>query len=492
MHARRPRAPRSFERSGVATLRSAIYRACRDAILEGSMPAGSRLPSARQLAIDWGVSRNTVDDAITALQADGVLVRRVGAGTFVAPLPTRAATLRVPNAFARTALADVSRWSRRATQMHTPLAVPRPRAFVAGLPDTTAFPLDLWRRLTAARLRATGGDLLGYAPPAGLAPLRAALARHLALTRGIACAPEQVMIVNSTMQAVDLAARVLLERGERAWVEDPGFPSLRATLSMAGVRAVPIPVDGEGLDVDAARVRTPRAALVHVTPACQYPLGVTMSPARRAALLDWAAERGAWILEDDYQGEFALEGRAPAPLAALDRSGRVLHLGTFTNAVFPSLRLAWIVMPATLVGTFEAVRSQLDHHSSAIAQAVLADFIDGGHLAAHLRRMRALYRSRRDALLDALVRHGVEAGLGPAHAGMHVALHLPRSRADGMVAARLAEQGVEVMPLSRYATQARVNGLLLGYAALDESAIVQGVARLAPLVKRTSPSTLPR
>ncbi|HEX4885131.1 MAG TPA: PLP-dependent aminotransferase family protein [Casimicrobiaceae bacterium] len=483
-----PAAPRPpslpLPRRDGGTLRTAIYRACLDAIVDGRMPAGTRLPSARQLAADWRVSRNTVDDAIAALQADGVLVRRVGAGTFVAAAWPRRAGLREPSTVARTALAETTRWSRRAAERDAPGAMPRPQPFVAGLPDLDAFPLDRWRRLTASRLRASGRDLLGYAPPAGLPALRTAVARHLALARGLACAPEQVMIVNSTMQAVDLAARVLLERGERAWIEDPGFPNLRTTLAMAGVRAVPVPVDAQALDVEAGRERAPRAALAHVSPSCHYPLGVALSAGRRTTLLDWAAQRGAWILEDDYQGDFPLDARAPAPLAALDRSGRVLHLGTFTNAAFPSLRLAWIVLPAALVPTFEAVRAQLDHHSNAMAQAVLADFMDGGHLAAHLRRMRTVYASRRDALLAALERHGVPADrLGPTHAGMHVALHLPRARPDRVVAARAAELGIAAMPLSRYASVAKVNGLLLGYAALDERELVRAAARLAPLVR---------
>jgi GntR family transcriptional regulator/MocR family aminotransferase len=483
---REPRAPTlPLPRGDGLSLRAAIHRACLDAIVAGRLPAGSRLPSARQLAADWRVSRNTVDDAIAALQADGVVVRRVGAGTFVASVPPRRkAAMRETTAAARAVLHDVSRWTRRTTERDAPGAVPRPQAFVAGLPDVDAFPLALWRRLTAARLRTSGRDLLGYAPPAGLPALRSALARHLALSRGLACAPEQVMIVNSTMQAVDLAARVLLERGERAWIEDPCYPNLRSTLAMAGVRAVGVPVDAAGLDVAAGCARAPRAALVHVSPACQYPLGVALAPERRRLLLDRAAARGAWILEDDYQADLALDGRPPAPLAAVDRSGRVLHLGTFTNAVYPSLRLAWIVLPAALVTTFEAVRAQLDHHSNAVAQAVLADFIDGGHLAAHLRRMRALYAARRDALLAALARHGVPAErIGPAHAGMHVAVHLPRSRPDRAVAARAAEAGVAVMPLSRYAVAARVNGLLLGYAALDERALTLAAVRLAPLLR---------
>lgn len=469
-----------------ATLRASIYRACLDAIVAGRLAPGMRLPSARQLAAEWRVSRHTVDEALGALQADGVLERRVGAGTYVAARaparPQRVAT--TPQA--RAALADVTRWSLHAARSHEPRARPGGRAFVAGLPDLCAFPLAAWRRLTAARLRGAGGPLLlGYVPPEGLPALQEALARHLALARGIACAPGQIAVVNGTMQAVDLVARVLGGRGAQAWIEDPGFPNVRATLAMAGLRPVPVPVDGEGLVVEAGVARAPRARLVHVTPACHYPLGTTLSARRRAALLDWARQRGAWILEDDYQAEFRHDGRAPAPLAALDGSTRVLSMGTFTNSVFPSLRLAWVVLPWPLVAPFAAVRAQLDQHSHGIAQAVLADFLDGGHYAAHLRRMRAQYAARRDLVVAALAGHGVPAAaLGPAAAGMHVALHLPRAWRDRDAALACAAAGVDAMPLSRYACRARVNGLLLGYAALDERAIRDGAARLARALRQ--------
>lgn len=468
------------------SVRALIQRSVLAAIVEGRLPPGARLPSARQLARDWRVSRNTVDDAIGALQAEGLVERRVGAGTFVAPGATlrgrRAAPkLRQPAPFAQQALAQLSRWSAAVVVTHAPDAWPRPQAFVAGLPDLERFPHDLWRRLVARRLRISARPLSGYLPSLGLPALQQAISRHLALARGLACDPAQVLVVNSAMQAADLIARVLLDRGDQVWLEDPALPNLRAALAISGARLVPVPVDEQGIDVAAGMERAPDAALVYVTPTCQFPLGVALSPERRRALLDWAARARAWIVEDDYQGEFVHDRRPPAPLASLDRSGRVLHVGSFSNAVFPSLRLAYVVLPEALVGVFAAVRAQLDDHTHGLGQAVLADFIDGGYYASHLRRMRDVYRSRRDALasaFDAALERDVK--LGSMRAGMHATLLMPSIRADGGVAARVAIAGVAALPLSRYAIgRPRWRGLLLGYAALDERAIERGVARLA-------------
>jgi GntR family transcriptional regulator/MocR family aminotransferase len=472
-------------------LRDQIYKTCLAAIVDGRLSAGARLPSARQLAADWRISRNTVDDAIARLQAEGLVVRRVGDGTFVAaaarstarPRPKR----RQPSRLGRRALAGVSAMGRSATSSYAPASVPRAEPFLAGLPALDAFPLALWRRLAARRWRVSGAGLLGYLPSLGHLPLRQATARHLAATRGVVCAPEQIMIVNSSMQAVDLVARVLLERTDSVWVESPGFPNLRAALAMAGARIVPVPVDAHGMIVDEGRRSAPAAALVCVTPSCQYPTGVTLSLERRLALLDSAEAGGAWIIEDDYQSEFTYEGRPLASIHSLDHGRRTLYMGTFTNSVFPALRLAYVVLPEALVPVFEAVRRQLDDHTHGPMQAVLADFIDGGHFTAHLRRMRTLYHDRRDALLAACVR-ALPDGIvpGPAASGMNVALHLPARLIDRDVVARAAATGLRVQPLSRFAAPAYgANGLLLGYTALPERRIAEGIVRLAAAISRS-------
>ena len=437
------------------------------------------------------MSRNTVDDALSALQAEGLLERRIGSGTFVttSAARTRRTTRepRPPSAFGRNALAQLSRWSRDATVIHAPGASPESQAFVAGLPDVELFPHDLWRRLVARRLRTSARTLAGYLPSLGLPALQEATARYLATARGLVCEPGQILVLNSTMQAADLIARVLLDRGQPVWIEDPSFPNLRSSLALSGARLVPVPVDDEGIDVAAGIARAPGAALAYVTPSCHYPLGVTLSIERRRALLDWAARTGAWIVEDDYQSEFVYERRAHAPLATLDRDGRVLHVGTFTNAVFPSLRLAYVVLPPVLVDVFAAVRGQLDDHTHGLAQAVLADFLDAGHFAAHLRRMRAVYEARRDALVRACARElPGGAALGPVAAGMNAALLLSGRRSEHAIVDAASQRGVRAFPLSRYALRSRTwRGLLLGYAALDEESIRDGVSRLGGAIRTT-------
>ncbi|MEP7276107.1 MAG: PLP-dependent aminotransferase family protein [Betaproteobacteria bacterium] len=462
-----------------------MYKACLRAIVDGRLVRGQRLPSARQLAADWRVARNTVDDALAQLQADGFLERRVGAGTFVAerlpgPPRGRPARRRKPAALGRSALAGVSEWSRGIALAHGKGLAPRSGAFLAGLPALDRFPLDLWRRLAARRWRADGHALLGYLPAFGHVALREALLRHLAVARGIDADAGQVMIVNSTMQAIELCARVLVDRGDIVWLEDPGYPNLHSIFSVAGARAAFVAVDGDGLDVDRGIRMAPPPALVCVTPSCQYPTGARMSLARRVALLRFAERSSAWIVEDDYQSEFTYDGRPVASLASLDRAGRVIHVGTFTNSVFPSLRLAYAVVPRTLAPVFDAVRRQLDDHTHGFMQAVLADFIDGGHFTAHLRVMRAVYQRRRDALVEACAA-SLPSGaiLAPVACGMNAVVALPRTMPDVDAVARAAAAGVRVLPLSRYGHgAAKPNGLLLGFTALSERRISAGVAAL--------------
>ena len=480
-------------------VRAQIYKTCLAAILDGRLGAGARLPSARGLAADWRVSRNTVDDAIAQLQAAGFVERRVGDGTYVAmDVPGRAARkgevrVRPPTALSRKALNSASAWGRTTSTTHVPRSAPRAEAFIAGLPALDRFPFELWRRLTARRMRASGRSLLGYFPSLGHAPLREATARHLATTRGVSCSADQVMILNSTMQAADLVARVLLERTDTAWVEDPCFPNLRATLSISGARIVPVTVADQGLDVTRGASVAPDAALVYVTPSFQYPTGVTMSLERRLELLRWADRSGAWIVEDDYQSEFTYEGRPIASLWSLEGGERVIHVGTFTNSVFPSLRLAYVVLPRSLIALFQAVRRQLDDHTHGLLQAVMADFADGGHFHAHLRRMRALYQARRDALVAACARDlDPRVRLGPASGGMNAALDLPPELPDAAVAALADAAGVRALPLSRYGSPScSRNGLLLGYTALTERRIASGVARLAGVISAATHAATP-
>jgi GntR family transcriptional regulator/MocR family aminotransferase len=466
-----------------APLHLQIYRRIRGAVLAGTLAPGARLPSTRTLALDLGVSRTTAEEAFAQLEAEGFLVRRVGDGTYVAlpEAPAKPVHGKPRAPAGRRELSARGRVLAGQDVCPEPLA---PRAFEAGLPALEAFPMETWNRLLARRLRRSGRELLGYGHPAGYGPLREAVAAYVGTSRGVVCTPAQVVILTSSQQALDLAARLLLDPGEAAWMEEPGYPGARAALTAAGARVVPVPVDGAGLDTGRGEALAPTARLAYVTPSCQYPLGVTASLERRLALLAWAERAGAWIVEDDYNSEFRYTGRPLAAIQGLDAAGRVLYVGTFTKSLFPSLRLAYLVAPEDLVGAVVRARMLQDGHAPTLSQAVLADFIIEGHFGAHVRRMRALYQSRRDALLDeasrALPGHVI---LGPSDAGFHVTAHLPAGTDDRAVQRRAAGRGIEVQPLTRYyaGPEARP-GLVLGYVGLSPEAIRAGVRGLAEVV----------
>jgi len=459
--------------------RGEIERRIRGAILAGALSAGVRLPSTRTLARELHVSRTTAEEAFGQLAAEGYLVRRVGDGTYVsasmpAPRPRRASPL---------SALPLSGRGRALARAPACVDAVRVLPFRAAHPDYQAFPAALWNRLQNRRARHGGAGLLGYGEAEGLRALREALAGHLATSRGVRCDPSQVVVLSSSQQGFDLAARLVLDPGDEAWVEEPGYPGARGALAAAGARVVPVPVDERGIDVAAGIRLAPRARLAHLTPSHQYPLGSALTLERRLALLAWAEREGALLVEDDYDGEYRYGGRATASIQGLDRGGRVLYLGTFTKVLFPSLRLAWAVLPEGLVEPFVQARRLQDGQPPGLSQAVAADFVGEGHLGAHLRRMRALYAERRD-LLEGLLRAALgEAGrLLGAEAGLHAVL--PLAGDDAEVARRAAERGVEVVPLSTlFAGPPTARGLVLGYAGLSPDAIRAGSEVLARAVE---------
>jgi GntR family transcriptional regulator/MocR family aminotransferase len=491
-----PLAAASLDPRADVPLYRQLYESLRTAILEGRLAPGTRLPATRELAAELAVSRNTVMSAFEQLLAEGYVEGRVGAGTFVSGslpddlLNARANLRRAPHASAKG-----RRLSRRGELLastlitaHAP-AFGSMRPFRTGIPALDAFPFDVWSRLVARHWRRPRRDLLAYGDPAGFRPLREAIAHYLGAARAVRCEPEQVIVVAGTQQAVDLSARVLLDSGDAVWVEEYSYLAARAAFKAAGARLVPVPVDDEGINVAAGARTCADARMAYVSPSHQYPLGVTLSLARRLELLEWASRAGAWVLEDDYDSEFRYEGRPLAAMQGLDREGRVIYLGTFSKVLFASLRLGYMVVPADLIDAFSSARALVGWCSPVVDQAIVCDFISEGHFARHIRRMRALYAERRATLVSSLRRElGDSIEIAPSSAGMHLVAWLPEGVDDRTVAREADARGVQAQPLSAFAPQgidvsARRGGLLLGYAAYNERETREGVAKLADALR---------
>src|SRR5215475_432623 len=473
------------DRSG---LQRQICASIQRAILDGVVVPGTRLPSSRALAEDLGVSRTTTLLAVQQLQAEGYLTGRRGAGTFVAEqLPDDLLQQRTTQPARRVRHPTLSR--RGATLAAAPQGAHRldgpPRAFRIGTPGVDLFPVALWWRLASARLRSITPTLLDYGEPAGLRGLREAIAGHVQAARGTRCDAHQILIVAGAQQGLELISRVLLDPGDRVWMEEPGYPGARSALLGAGARIVSVRVDLEGLDVKAGARRAWDARLAYVTPSHQYPLGVPMSLPRRLALLQWATRARAWVVEDDYDSEFRYGARAVPCLHGLDVDGRVIYVGSFSKTLFPALRLGFLIVPADLVASLVAARTVADQHPPVLDQAILADFIEHGHFARHLRRMRVAYRERLEALTAATDRYCRDAlRVRPTRTGLHIIADL-----DGADAARVsreaATRGVEATALAAYCVgrEKPANALVLGFAAVRPEAARRGMERLAASIE---------
>ncbi|MEO8604792.1 MAG: PLP-dependent aminotransferase family protein [bacterium] len=471
-----------------------VYAALRQAILRGELSGGERLPSSRALALSTGLSRITIQLAFEQLLAEGYVEARVGSGTYVcagaeptafdsasdAAPPRPAAARRAPR---------LSALGRRLATV-TPLLSgrghgrPRPRYdFRHGLPALSDLPQARWRRLLGRQARRAEVTAYDYGPAAGALPLREAIAAYLRRARGLACEAAQIVIVNGSQQGVELCARLLLDPGDTALVEEPGYEGARSALRAAGAQIAALRVDADGIDIARASSTARRARLAYVTPAHQFPTGAVLSLPRRLALLDWARRRGALIVEDDYDGEFHYGGRPLAPLQGLDRDGRVIYLGTFSKVMFPALRLGYLVLPPPLARLFAHAKALADGGTSGLEQHALAQFIAGGSFERHLRRARVRNRERRGALLAAIERHlGDRVQVSGANAGLHVLLRLPavsQARAELLIR-RAAQHGVGVYSaLPYYLRPPRDAALVLGYASLSPEEIEAGIALLA-------------
>jgi GntR family transcriptional regulator / MocR family aminotransferase len=466
-------------------LQQQIYSALRQAILDGTVTPGMQIASSRALAEELCVSRTTTLLAYEQLTAEGYLTPRRGSGTVVAAeLPDDLARMIVP---LRPAHSKHPPLSNRGEELAaTPAPARRfpgpPRPFRVGVPGLDLFPIRLWSQLVNRQLRSITIRQLDYSDAAGFLKLREAIAEHVQ-SRGTRAAADQVLIVAGAQRGLDLACSLLLDPGDKAWLEEPGYPGARSALVGAGARVVPVPVDEHGLDVDAAIRRAGDARLAYVTPSHQFPLGVPMSLPRRLALLKWASAAGSWILEDDYDSEFRY-GTRPIPcLHGLDSDGRVIYAGSFSKTLFPSLRLGFLIVPSDLRDRLLGARRAADVHPPLLEQAVLAEFIAGGHFDRHVRRMRAAYRERLDALVSAAEQNcsGL-LRLRPVHTGLHVVADL--EGADEEAVSREAQaRGVEVTPLRPFfLTPQTANALVLGFASAPPAALKSAMERLAAAI----------
>jgi len=470
-----------LERTIPVPLERQLYSGLRAAILEGRLPPDTRLPSTRGLAERLGISRNTVLNAFEQLMAEGYLEAQHGSGTFVA------AGLRSAWAHREMPLPSQVQLSRRGMRLAgSPVGADqddhRPLLLQPGVPALDHLPLRTWRRLSSACLRELGAvpkETLGYGWTAGYPPLREAVAHYLRVSRGVRCDASQVLITAGTQGSLDLSARVLLDEGDAVWFEEPGYTSGREVLQAAGQRLIPVPVDAEGLEVAEGLQRAPTARLAYVTPSHQYPTGVTMSLARRLTLLRWATQQGAWIFEDDYDSEFRYTGNPLAALQGQGEGGHVIYAGTFSKTLFPALRLGYLVLPPALVAPFSAARALVDRSPPLLDQLVLTRFLEEGHFARHVKRMRGLYAARREALLDALRTHLGEFKVIPSETGLQLAGWLPEGADDRAFAEALRAQGLGARPLSYYAQGPLPRGgLNLGFGSADENALQDAVVRM--------------
>src|SRR6266849_9055907 len=483
-----------LDQNASAPLYRQLYERLRGSILVGHLETGARLPSTRVLASELGVSRTTTALAYELLLLEGYIESRVGDGTRVARLQPEQLFQGTRNAKDLDAIdtpgTPPAVFSRRCQLL---IDMPYPEGyfgdqarrgmclFLVGHPDVTSFPYETWARLVARHARQSLQAVSFYQHVQGYAPLRQAIATHIGMTRGVHCSPEQIILTTGAQGALDLVARVLLDPGDSAWVEDPGYSGARGALLAAGAQPVAVPVDEEGLDVDAGRQLSPEARLAIVTPSHQFPTGVTMSLSRRLALLEWSRETHAWIVEDDYDSEYRFSGRPLEALQGLDRAGRVLYIGTFSKVLFPSLRLGYLVAPPELLKGLIATQRLIVVHLPLLEQMALADFIAEGHFARHLRRMYLLYRERRNALVDALTRElGDRLDVTVPEAGMHLVAWLPSGMSAQAAAQRAAASGLHILPISQFSLRSlQRDGLLLGFASASPQELRAGVHTLA-------------
>jgi len=478
-----------LNRKSVEPLHQQLYRQIRDELVSGSFNHNtSRLPSTRTLAQDLAIARLTVKAAFEKLQAEGYLKTRTGSGTFVADsLPETFLSPDKPKTEPR--IEHPARLSKRVRnlpdkragkQFDFGIAGPPGVSFVPALAAIDEFPMEIWERLRTQVLARKGAHLLQYASSHGDADLRKAIAAYLCDFRGARCHPDQIVITAGTQQAMMISAMALVNRGEVAWIEDPGFYQARRAFVFAGATVVPRPVDGEGIVIGrSAKQCSPK--IIYVTPSHQFPLGMTMSLARRTALIEFARARDAFIFEDDHSSEFRYNGPPLPCLQGLDNAGRVIYAGTLSKILYPSLRLGYLLAPEQLVDSMIKIRAVIDQHSSAIDQATLARFLSEGFFLSHIKRMRKLYSERREFFAEQfnklLSEHFI---LQIPEAGLHFVAWLRRKEDLPLITRACAEIGIRPSPLSSCFIKAEFDpALTFGFAAWTKAQIREGLVKFA-------------
>lgn len=486
-----PKAISSFEltlksRPRHQTLTNWLYGELRSAILDGRLAPGARLPSSRDFASQYELSRGTVVSVLERLQAEGYISSRVGFGTWVnrveAPHAARHAT--ATPAYIRRV---ISTYKRRPQPWVESAFVGGIRPFRIGVPAMNEFPSEVWGRIAASRARNFRTWLKNEADRRGYRPLREAIAEYLRASRGVRCTADQIVLVSGIQQALDLLARLLLKEGDPIWLEDPGYFGARIAFDHVGARTIAVPVNDQGLSISAGIKMCPDAKGAYVTPAHQFPLGVTMSLERRMALLSWASRAGAFVIEDDYDSEYRFEGPPVPALQSLDHHSSVIFIGSFSKTLFPALRVGYVVLPAPLIDLFLGFRYRTDFRNSSFDQAVLCDFIVDGHFGRHLRRMRNLYAERLATLkeganyyLDGLLE------ISNVRAGLYTIGFLKNGMASRQAEKLAAAQGVEVLAVDRCTLRRPdPNALLLGFGGFNELATRQGLIRLARALRQS-------
>jgi GntR family transcriptional regulator / MocR family aminotransferase len=483
-----------LNRSSDQPIYAQLYRSLRYAILAGQLTADFRLPSTRDMAEILDVSRNTVLEAVNQLIAEGYLEARAGSGTYITnhlgeELLTTDFNQTLSPRYSHAGRTIARRGEMFAKSRYTARRQTNPKCvFTIGRPALEYFPFDLWARIVSRHYRTALPTEFDYSIPAhgGFLPLREAIADYLKTARAVHCTPEQVIICNGSQQAMYIASQILLDPGDKAWIENPGHTGTQWILRSAGAEIVPVPVDEDGLVVEEGIELASDARLACVTPSLQFPIGSTMHLKRRTELLTWAYRNDAWIIEDDYNHEFRYTGHPLMSLQGLDSAGRVIYVGTFSKSMFPSLRIGYAVVPPDLIKVFSAARVQMDIQTPTIQQLALNEFIRDGHLTRHIRRMRTIYSKRREHLLLYLDEHlGGIVTSGLAEAGMHLIGWLPENISDKQICVEAEKAEVEILPVSSlYLGEPRRNGLILGYAGAKEADLLEGVVKLKTILNQ--------